>query len=80
VAAAAEAGGSSRVGLVVSGRVGGAVVRSRVRRRLRAALGVCGIPPGYDVVVWGSRELVGKNFQEIVSHLEGALEGAGVRG
>jgi ribonuclease P protein component len=45
----------SRVGFVVSKAVGGAVVRNRVKRRLRALSRplVMGMPPGYDVVVRG---------------------------
>ena len=43
----------NRFGFVVSGRVGRAVTRNRVKRRLRAAVRswLPGLAPGYDVVV-----------------------------
>jgi ribonuclease P protein component len=45
--------GRTRVGITVSGRVGKAVVRNRVRRRLREALQarVDSLGPGIDVLV-----------------------------
>lgn len=45
--------GSTRVGITVSGRVGKAVVRNRVRRRLRAALDARfdRLPPQADIVL-----------------------------
>ena len=53
VHAALGAGSSSRVGFVVSKAVGGAVVRNRVKRRLRhlAAHELVGTPEARDVVV-----------------------------
>jgi len=49
----ARAGLPPRVGFVVSKAVGGAVVRNRTKRRLRALLAtrIDGIPSGTDVVV-----------------------------
>ncbi|MGH2694474.1 MAG: ribonuclease P protein component [Actinomycetota bacterium] len=80
VVAPGAIGEPSRVGLAVPGRVGGAIVRNRVRRRLREATRACGLAPGYDVVVRASEELVGKNFQDIVRHMDAALTDAGVGG
>jgi ribonuclease P protein component len=53
VHAASGAGPQSRVGFVVSKAVGGAVVRNRVKRRLRhlVAHQLLGSPTGLDVVV-----------------------------
>lgn len=53
VHAASGAGPESRVGFVVSKAVGGAVVRNRVKRRLRhlVARQLVGSPTGLDVVV-----------------------------
>ena len=49
----ARAGEPPRVGFVVSRQVGTAVVRNRVKRRLRAqvATRIDGIPAGHDLVV-----------------------------
>ncbi len=47
--------GCSRLGLVVGRRVGSAVVRNRVKRRLRAAVQEVGLPEGVDCVVLASR-------------------------
>jgi ribonuclease P protein component len=44
--------GPGRYGLVVSRKVGGAVVRNRLRRQIRAAIALAGgIPSGLDTVV-----------------------------
>jgi ribonuclease P protein component len=42
--AAESQGRRSRIGITVSGQVGGAVVRNRVRRRIRGALDALGPP------------------------------------
>lgn len=68
----------SRLGLAVRREVGSAVVRNRVKRRLRAAFAEAGVPPGYDVIARADRELAGKNFQEVRAHLVGALAAAGL--
>lgn len=48
-----RAGLPPRVGLVVSRAVGGAVVRNRTKRRLRAVVGsrLTSVPPGTDLVL-----------------------------
>lgn len=63
----------SRVGLSVGRSVGGAVVRNRVKRRLRAAWSQSSIPPGYEVVVRPTRAVAEVDFQELVNHLELAV-------
>ena len=49
----ADEPGYTRVGFSVSRRVGGAVVRNRVKRRLREVMRrmLADIAPGYDLVV-----------------------------
>ena len=52
VAPAREAAPTGRVGLTVSGKVGGAVVRNRIKRLAREWLRTHEwIPTGYDVVI-----------------------------
>lgn len=41
----------TRWGLSVKARLGGAVVRNRIKRRLREILRGAGLPPGWDIVV-----------------------------
>ena len=52
-------GRSSRVGFVVSGKVGNAVVRHRITRRLRVLIRplLADLPPGTDVVVRGPNQV-----------------------
>ena len=47
--------GCSRIGLVVGRGIGSAVVRNRVKRRIRAAVREVGLPDGFDCVIIGSR-------------------------
>lgn len=80
--AAAPPGGNDgteqalRVGFTVSRKVGNAVVRNRVRRRLRAAAEL--VMPGlarqdYDYVVIGRRQSLTRPFPALVQDLEQAL-------
>ena len=43
--------GTTRCGFAVSKRVGNAVVRNRVKRRLRACIQMMPIEPGWDIVL-----------------------------
>jgi ribonuclease P protein component len=65
-----------RIGFTVSRKVGGAVVRNRARRRLKAAadvvFGAKG-QAGFDYVVIGRREAVARPFAHLVADLEAAL-------
>ena len=57
--------GRVRCGFAVSRRVGGAVVRNRVRRRLRQLMRA--LPPGsgFDVLVSANPGIVHANFEEL---------------
>ena len=57
--------GRVRCGFAVSRRVGGAVVRNRVRRRLRELMRA--LPPGsgFDVLVSANPGIVHANFEEL---------------
>jgi ribonuclease P protein component len=81
VAAANTDRGTLRVGFTVSRKVGGAVVRNRARRRLRAAVAAV-MPyhaaPDFDYVVIGRRTTVGRKFAALRGDLETALRRLGV--
>jgi ribonuclease P protein component len=67
-----------RVGFVVSGKVGNAVVRHRVTRRLRALMRpqLAGLPAGTDVVVRALPAAASATFAELGTDLRAALAGA----
>ena len=65
--------GPARVGLVVGRRVGKAVVRNRVKRRLRAALQEIGLRDGMDYVVIGSTTVTGVQFPTLREWLREAV-------
>jgi ribonuclease P protein component len=72
-----------RVGFTVSRKVGNAVVRNRVRRRLRAAVDAI-VPdrasPGFDLVLIGRIGGLTHPFDKIKSDLALALSRMGVAG
>lgn len=55
----------NRYGFVTSKRVGKAVVRNRVRRRLSEALRVQSVKPGWDVVISAKTRTAGADFHEL---------------
>ena len=59
--------GASRLGITVSKKLGHAVVRNRVRRRLREIyrLNEAQFLPGYDIVVVARSRAVEASFQEL---------------
>ena len=54
----------TRVGFSVSKRIGNAVVRNRVKRRLRELVRQMYIPDGWDIVFIARAPLAGATFQE----------------
>lgn len=68
--------GCSRIGLVVGRRLGPAVIRNRVKRRLRAAIHKVGLPDAADCVVIASKGVVDVPFGVLCEWLRQA--GAGV--
>lgn len=68
--------GPARVGLVVGRRVGGAVMRNRVKRRLREALRRVGVAPGADYAVIASDKLAQARFSAVCDWIETALDEA----
>lgn len=75
-----RAGRSLRVGFTVSRKVGGAVVRNRVRRRLRALAAEL-MPrlaaPGHDYVLIGRAATEERSFAALKQDLETALKHVG---
>ncbi|HWM45424.1 MAG TPA: ribonuclease P protein component [Xanthobacteraceae bacterium] len=68
--------GPSRVGFTVSKKVGNAVERNRVRRRLREVVrltAVDRIPAGRDYVLIGRRAALDAPFDRLVADFAGAL-------
>jgi ribonuclease P protein component len=57
----------NRYGFVTSKRLGGAVVRNRVRRRLREIVRAAGARDGFDIVLSAKVAAVGASFQELSS-------------
>jgi ribonuclease P protein component len=79
--AADEAAMPLRIGYTASRRVGGAVVRNRARRRLRAA--VAALMPlhaaaSHDYVLVARAETVRRPFAELVRDLEAGLKRLGL--
>lgn len=66
--------GPPRVGLVVPRSVGKAVVRNRIKRRLRHAATQTALEPGVDYVIIANRKVEEATFPEIVGWLNRTLE------
>ncbi len=62
----------ARLGLTVTKKVGNAVVRNRIRRRLKEAVRLHAardMAPGTDYVIVGRRELLNAPFDELKAEL-----------
>lgn len=71
-----SADGPPRFGFTVTKKTGNAVVRNRIRRRLKEAvrrIGRSAAAPGTDYVLVGRRGAVDRSFERILSDLSGAL-------
>ncbi|MBI2908758.1 MAG: ribonuclease P protein component [Chloroflexi bacterium] len=66
----------NRYGFTVSKRVGGAVTRNRVKRRLREALRLTSTRPGWDVVFIARKAAADADFQAVKSAVENLLSRA----
>jgi ribonuclease P protein component len=71
----AEGRDSTRIGLTVSGQVGGAVVRNRVRRRLKAILDgyAFALAPARDIVFIARSGAGSLGFAELALEVERTL-------
>jgi len=69
--------GATRWGLSVKARLGDAVVRNRIKRRLREILRGAGLPPGWDIVVQPlTAEVAEADFSELSDELRALLSRA----
>ena len=66
-----------RVGYAVTSAAGPAVVRNRIKRRLRAAIAGIELRAGVDVVVAGSAPVADLDFQMLVEKMSSALRSVG---
>jgi len=64
-----------RIGFTVSRALGGAVQRNRMKRRLREAVRLCGVPAGVaaDVVINPKKSLLTIDFAEVVNEVRRAF-------
>ena len=72
--------GTNRVGITVSKKLGKAVIRNRVRRRIREAyrLNEERFQPGWDIVVVARSRAVEVSFQKLTQSLLSLAEQAGI--
>jgi ribonuclease P protein component len=72
----------TRFGLSTGRKLGGAVVRNRVRRRLREALRVMApsFQPGWDVLIIARPPAIGADFHTLAGTLHNLLRRGGVFG
>lgn len=68
----------SRFGFVAGKVVGGAVVRNRVKRRLREAARRLAVRDGFDIVVGARKPAADAGFEALSSALASLAERAGV--
>ena len=70
----------NRYGFIVSKRLGNAVVRNRVRRRLRTCLSVLEpqTRPGYDILLITRRPILMLQYRELLAIVHQLLQQAGV--
>jgi len=66
----------SRIGFTVGKRVGNAVVRNRVKRRLRAVVAALPLTPGRDIVVSARPAAARRDFWQLRAELCGLLQKA----
>lgn len=68
----------SRYGLTVSRRVGKAVVRNRVKRRLREIVRQTGLKPGWDFIIIARTPAARAEYGELAGSVRSGLGRAGI--
>lgn len=69
--------GVVRVGFAIAKRLGKAVERNRLRRRLREVLRLSTVAPGWDILVIAREDAVHQNYHALKVEVEGLLRQAG---
>ncbi len=74
-------GEKNRLGITVGVKLGNAVVRNRMRRRIREAyrLSEGSFLPGYDIVIVARFRAVGARFEELCSEINSLFDRLGLR-
>ena len=68
-----------RYGFSVSHRVGKAVTRNRIKRRLREIMRAAPLAPGWDMVWVARSRAAGAGYVELKEEVEGLLSRAGLK-
>jgi ribonuclease P protein component len=68
----------SRYGLSVSRRVGKAVIRNRVKRRLREIIRHTALKPGWDFIIIARNPAAGADYQGLAGSVRNGLERTGI--
>jgi ribonuclease P protein component len=66
----------SRYGISVSKRVGNAVVRNKVKRRLREILRLTNLNPGWDIILIARTPIAGSDYPQINKSVNNLLSRA----
>jgi len=69
--------GCSRLGIAATRKLGGAVVRNRAKRLVRALFARADVPPGLDIVVIPRPDMLDADFRTLESEFRYALRRAG---
>ncbi len=72
--------GASRFGFVVSCRLGKAVVRNRVKRRLREIVRQIHVQPGWDIILIARVPAIETNYKNLEKSVRKLLLRAGIIG
>lgn len=70
----------ARFGLTVTKKTGNAVMRSRIKRRLRAAIMQVEAKPAYDYVIIARESALTLSFKEVVDQLQTSLQSIKIKG
>ena len=68
----------SRYGFSVGRKVGNAVVRNKIKRKLREAAARSGVPGGWDLLIVARNEAPSANFDQLSNSMANLLRRAGV--